>query len=1191
MALGDVFISYAHEDAAYKDGLVLFLWEHGIPVWADELIVRGEEFPEQLDAHIRQSGAFIVLMSEMSGSSAWVEREIDRALAAEVPIFPLLRSGAPIGRLEAEFRYDDVREGVWPSEDWIADLRAAVRASVGEPRRSPSLDVVACPHRLVGRGAEVRALVEELREDDSLGKVIDIIGFAGIGKSALARLAAEVVSNSFSKITWRSASDGEITDALPDIRDERTLVVVDHIDTRRPPGLARATASVDEIIAGSRRVPSQHSVVFTSRSAVLPAPSVQSTHRVFRVRDLDPRESERLVVYLSGDVGAAEATDIVAEYGGNPLNLQIAVRRSRSSAAIDRMGDTAPELAPVIGDELDSLGATQRTVLEVLALARQAQSVGELEAVVTVTGEGGQCTQAVELLEEAGWLRRVPGARFSMVPIVAATVARAVVERVGRELAKDELTTIGTRPLLRAWSGEVTRTAQRDAHLRPIVAGLGNASAACRRWLSTLETRQDIGPYTVGNLLNISAETFDEIEGVDLSGRSVREADLTDLTLRSVNFRGARFDQARFRSAVEGIICLAADGTGERVAAGAADGSVHLLSPVTGRILATYRGHSDLVTSLCFAANGHLLASASDDGSVQLWDIRDGSTLRTFRDGSLGLFAVALDAAAEIVVAGGAAGDLRVWGRLEKEIRWRRDAGAPIVSVALHASRGVVAAGTKAGVVVAWDLATGERLRMTDDHGGPVNGLSFEGNGDTFVASSSDGRAARRWPTAGGPATPLPADMGTLGALSSSSDGELAATCVDGRTVEIWQTSTGTRLLALANPDLRIQPVVIDRQHNLVVGGGDSHAVRCWDLQTGKRRWTARGHSRWIKAVRFTPDGARLACCSDAELIHVWDVTQGSLAAELAGHAGHIRDLATHPTDANALFSASDDRTVALWDIDGGEVIERLEAHDAPVWAVAISPDGSLLASGTLAGSIMLWSLQGLRLVAQMDAHEGAVRSLAFDGHGRRLASAGDDLKVRVWNLDGRRLMKGPTCSGHSDRVWSVRNVPGDPELLVSSSEDETVRVWSWASGTELARGTAHVGPVWAVQSDAAGERIASGGSDRTVRLWELPDRIRQGDPSGEGEVVELGEPRLLTGHTGWVRSVGFAHDGRLATGSHDGTAAVWDLATGERRVLPVLRPYEGTDITDVEGLTDAERLSLRALGATTTKGARGHSG
>jgi WD40 repeat protein len=74
----------------------------------------------------------------------------------------------------------------------------------------------------------------------------------------------------------------------------------------------------------------------------------------------------------------------------------------------------------------------------------------------------------------------------------------------------------------------------------------------------------------------------------------------------------------------------------------------------------------------------------------------------------------------------------------------------------------------------------------------------------------------------------------------------------------------------------------------------------------------------------------------------------------------------------------------------------------------------------------------------------------------------------------------------------------------------------------------------------------------------------------------------VLHGHTGWVRSVFFAHDSStLASGSEDGTIKLWDIHTGEcLRTLRPPRPYEGMNITGATGLTDAQRETLRALGA-----------
>jgi WD40 repeat protein len=110
-----------------------------------------------------------------------------------------------------------------------------------------------------------------------------------------------------------------------------------------------------------------------------------------------------------------------------------------------------------------------------------------------------------------------------------------------------------------------------------------------------------------------------------------------------------------------------------------------------------------------------------------------------------------------------------------------------------------------------------------------------------------------------------------------------------------------------------------------------------------------------------------------------------------------------------------------------------------------------------------------------------------------------------------------------------------------------------------------HTYPVQGIS--VQGHLIASASRDHTVRLWSLH--------SGECTAI-------LQGHTAWVKAVAFSPDGQtLASSSEDGTIRLWDVATLECiHVLVPPRPYEGMNITGATGLTDAQRETLRALGA-----------
>ncbi|WP_221469794.1 nSTAND1 domain-containing NTPase [Allocatelliglobosispora scoriae] len=302
------------------------------------------------------------------------------------------------------------------------------------------------------------------------------------------------------------------------------------------------------------------------------------------------------------------------------------------------------------------------------------------------------------------------------------------------------------------------------------------------------------------------------------------------------------------------------------------------------------------------------------------------------------------------------------------------------------------------------------------------------------------------------------------------------------------------------------------------------------------------------------------------------------VARPLIGHSGAVTAVAFSP-DGHSVATGSADGTVRLWN-PATPGRSAAVTHGGGVNAVAFNGTGGILATGGVDGSVRLWDTATHQPLGRLTG-DAAVNAVAFSPDGATLATANDDGTTGLWDTAARRRLA--TLGGHVGPVYAVAFSP-DGRSLATGGDDNKVRLTDPVTHRTTAVLPDHPSEVFAVAFGPGGTTLATGSADGAARIWDTATR----------KVVAT-----LPGHTRLVRAVAFVGDGStLVTGSWDGTARLWSTTTHQSvatltghtdQVLAVAASPDGRSI--VTGSMDG---TARLWGTTVSRPVatlQGHTG
>ncbi|PSN17130.1 hypothetical protein C7271_19355, partial [filamentous cyanobacterium CCP5] len=968
------------------------------------------------------------------------------------------------------------------------------------------------------------------------------------------------------------------------LRAKRCLVVLDNLETLLQPGdhagyYREGYEDYGELIRFLSETPHQSCILLTSREKPAEIAALEGTDGSTRTLQLSGSvETALALIEAKGLTGTAEQRrGLCDRYSYNPLALKIV------STTIQDLfdGDIGAFLAEdavifnsirrLLDEQFQRLTELEQAIMIWLAINRDWTELGELSADLVPAVPKARLVEALESLKWRGLIESQQK-RYTQQPVVMEYVTERLLEEVCQEVTTARWRRLHHHALIKTTVRDFITQAQRRLLLAPVAhhlqTQLPTTPVLTQQMVQLLATLRSqpllLSGYGAGNLINLGLLLELSLAQWDLSGLTIRQADLRRRVLQRVNFANAHFSQCAFTETFGTIFSLSYGLDGETLFTGDNVGHVrqwrsHDLHPI-GAIEA----HSSYIWHLVLSPDQKHLATCSEDHTVKVWDLATGHQC-----GHLNLVTTIAQRlawlSAEQLAVGSIDGQIRLWCPLtDQPVEFLPGHSAMVSGLSWNPHAQVLASSSLDGSVKLWDLKQRQCLYTTTDHDGPVRDVVWHPDGMT-LASGGEDNAIRLWqPRLNQPPRLLLGHHNTVWSLSWSPDGRYLASSSHDATVRVWEVASGTCVRALRGHENWVWYARWHPTRPLLASGSHDGTLKLWNSDTGQCLKTLLGNMSCAWALALSPTDDLLAEGCNDTIIRLWQPGQPAPVGHLVGHSHMIADLAWSPA-GDRLVSASHDRALRIWQAATGQCQQVLTGHENWVWSVDWHPREPLLASASADNTLKLWHPTQPQPIHTLTAHDHWVLAVRWHPQGQWLASASADKTVRLWHPETWECRH--ILSDHDHWLWRLAWRP-DGSVLGSGGYDHTLRLWQVTPESVTCRHVlSHSSIVSAIAWHPSQPIVATGCHDSQITLWH----------SETGEAIAR-----LQGHANQVSALVFAANGQhLYSSSEDATVKTWDWAsTACLTTIPIDRPYESVNITGIQGLTAAQIAALKSLGA-----------
>lgn len=409
-----------------------------------------------------------------------------------------------------------------------------------------------------------------------------------------------------------------------------------------------------------------------------------------------------------------------------------------------------------------------------------------------------------------------------------------------------------------------------------------------------------------------------------------------------------------------------------------------------------------------------------------------------------------------------------------------------------------------------WDLAKGNNLRVLSGHTHEVTALAITRDGNVVVSGSTDG-TIRLWDLwTGTLLRVLTTQAGRVTGMALIPGGRLISTAY--HCITIWDFEGEQEPFELG--PLRGSPLslAITPDGRFALTGMDTSLMQVCDLNAMPESGVLLGHSAEVTALAITADGSQ-ACSGSADgTVQCWSSWEWNTPKS--------------KSEIDLEISYRQSGRIPPW--APIKVPQVFKGHCAVVTAVAVFPDRELGISGAIDGGLIVWDLTAWsKVVEEPESHNGPISALALTPKGTRIISGSEDKMIKVWKVSTYPDTR--TFRGHDRRVTTLAVMPNG-RYLVSGSRDRTIKIWEFGTGLAAQTLESHAEGVTSVAVTSDSKCVISAGlidgGRGDIKIWR----------SSDWSLIKVSEPCPKT------QFLVAVDKGNHALSASDSRIVLWDL-------------------------------------------------